>query len=108
MSCADQGRKFLLSSYFIVFSLPNTYVQIRPDVILAWSSAMPLQARLDNNIPPWLASLNSDITPFPMSPRQHHRQHDSAVISHHDQRHLSCAITSMLGDNTTPRPMSPK
>jgi hypothetical protein len=33
--CADQERKSLLSS------LPNTYMQIKPDVTLAWSSAMP-------------------------------------------------------------------
>jgi hypothetical protein len=39
LSCTDQGRKSLPSSYFIVFSLPNIYVQIRPGVTLAWLSA---------------------------------------------------------------------
>jgi hypothetical protein len=42
MSCTDQGRKFLSSSYFIAFSLPNIYVQIRPGVMLAWSLALTL------------------------------------------------------------------
>jgi hypothetical protein len=37
--CADQRRKSLFSLYFIIFSLPNTYMQIIPDVTLAWSSA---------------------------------------------------------------------
>jgi hypothetical protein len=40
----DQGRKYLLSSYFIMFSLPNIYMQIRPGVTLAWSSATLSQA----------------------------------------------------------------
>jgi hypothetical protein len=39
LMCIDQGRKSLPSSYFIDFSLPNIYVQIRPGVMLAWSSA---------------------------------------------------------------------
>jgi hypothetical protein len=42
--CADQGRKSLLSSYFIIFYLPNIYMQIRPGVTLARSSATPSPA----------------------------------------------------------------
>jgi hypothetical protein len=42
LSCIDQGRKSLPSSYFIIFSLPNIYVQIKPGVTLAWSSAPTL------------------------------------------------------------------
>jgi hypothetical protein len=38
---ADQGRKSLPSSYFFIFYLPNIYMQISPDVMLAWSSVMP-------------------------------------------------------------------
>jgi hypothetical protein len=33
------GKKSLLSSYFIIFSLHNTYMQIKLDVTLAWSLA---------------------------------------------------------------------
>jgi hypothetical protein len=40
-SCANQGRKSLLSSYFIIFSLPNTYMQNILDVTLAWLLAAP-------------------------------------------------------------------
>jgi hypothetical protein len=43
LSCTDQGRKSLTSSYFIVFSLPNICVQIKPGVTLAWSSAPTLR-----------------------------------------------------------------
>jgi hypothetical protein len=52
MPCVDQGRKSLSSSYFIIFYLPNIYMQIKPGVTSAWSSAMPR----------------------PMLPQQHHDQ----------------------------------
>jgi hypothetical protein len=39
LPCTDQGIKSL-PSYFIVFFLPNIYVQIRPGVMIAWSSAL--------------------------------------------------------------------
>jgi hypothetical protein len=35
---------------------------------------------------------DSDIVPWPTSPRQCHRQHDSAAMSCHDQRRLGSAI----------------
>jgi hypothetical protein len=69
----DQGRKYLPSSYFIIFYLPNIYMQIRPGVTSAWSSA----------------------TPRPMSPQQRHCHHDSTTTSHHCQYWLNNAITSM-------------
>jgi hypothetical protein len=40
-TCVDQGRKYLPSSYFIIFSLSNTYMHIKPGVTLAWLSVMP-------------------------------------------------------------------
>jgi hypothetical protein len=70
--CAYQGRKSLPPSYFIIFSLPNIYTQIKPCVMLAWSSAMP-QATL---------------------PRQRHCQQDLVGTSHHNQCRLGSAIAN--------------
>jgi hypothetical protein len=52
----------------------------------AWlgSDNMPSPAWLDSDIAPWLTSTG-----------RHHRQHDSAMTSHHGQRRLSSAIASM-------------
>jgi hypothetical protein len=36
---ADQGRKSLPPSYFIIFSFPNINIQIKPDVTVALSPA---------------------------------------------------------------------
>jgi hypothetical protein len=70
--CADQRRKSLPSSYFIIFPLSNTYMHIRLDVTLAWSSTST--SRHDQHC------LGSAIT---SKTRQHHRQYDSTTISRH-------------------------
>jgi hypothetical protein len=55
--CVDQWRKSLLYSYIIIFSLPNTYVQIRSDVTLTRSSAV-----ISHRGHCWLGNANTSMT----------------------------------------------
>jgi hypothetical protein len=61
LACHVQTREeFFLPSYFIIFFLPNIYMQIRTGVTLAWfgnamvnvASATPSPAKLDIDIMP--------------------------------------------------------
>jgi hypothetical protein len=74
----DQGKKSLPSAYFIIFSLPNIYMQIRPGSMV-----------VGIYIAPWPSHPGSTITSMTQqlhhvaakSPRQRHRQLDSVAPS---------------------------
>jgi hypothetical protein len=72
------GNKSLPSFYFIIFYLPNIYMQIKPDIMLAWAST----------------SHHGQVASVAPSPRQCHRQHDSAETSHHNQHRLGGTIAN--------------
>jgi hypothetical protein len=80
----EEDIYFLLTLLFSVYL--NAYISIRPGVMLAWSSAMP----------------------WPTSPRQHHRQHDSAETSHHVQVTLVASSFVWLSSDIAPWPTSPR
>jgi hypothetical protein len=121
--CTDQERKSLPSFYFIVFSLPNIYVQIRLGVTLAWSSAPTschdqvtlvawLPAWLSTDIASWLSHLGSAVASMTRYrhhatiklPWQRHRQHDSTSTSHCGQVTSVATSLAWLGINIAPRP----
>jgi hypothetical protein len=58
--CVDRGTKSLPSSYFI-----NIYVEIWPDITLAWSSAATSHHGQVDSVAPAPAWLDTDITSWP-------------------------------------------
>jgi hypothetical protein len=78
---ANQGKKSLPSSYFIIFYLPNIYMQIRPGGMVVGIYITPRPSQPGSNNASMTQHLHWVTT---NSPRQRHRQYDSAVPS------LSC------------------